>query len=64
MEPFLSRLPKGAFYRCHQSLAVNLDRVVSITCEYIELEGGIRLAACRAALQRTKRAWERYLDKS
>jgi DNA-binding LytR/AlgR family response regulator len=52
----------GRIYRCHHSLAVNMDKIHEIMSSGVVLCDGQELNMCRSALQGTKRAWETYLE--
>ncbi|MDR2163778.1 MAG: LytTR family transcriptional regulator [Clostridiales Family XIII bacterium] len=60
MEAMLKRLD-GRMYRCHHSLAVNMDMIRSISRSSVELSDGNILSMCHAALSRTKKAWLNYI---
>jgi DNA-binding LytR/AlgR family response regulator len=48
-------------YRCHHSLAVNMDKIREVVGDGVILCGGRKLSMCRSALQGTKKAWGNYL---
>ncbi|MDR1953047.1 MAG: LytTR family transcriptional regulator [Clostridiales Family XIII bacterium] len=49
-------------YRCHHSLAVNMDKIHEITGDGVILCDERELNMCRSALQGTKKAWGKYLE--
>ena len=61
MEEILSRLDERMF-RCHHSLAVNLDLIYSMRITELDLSVGQTLGMSRNALRLTKRAWEKRLN--
>jgi DNA-binding LytR/AlgR family response regulator len=61
MEAMLNRAD-GRMYRCHHSLAVNMDAIVSVSRNTVELADGHVLSMCHAALGRTKKAWIDYIS--
>ena len=52
-----------SLYRCHHSLAVNLEKLIKIDDSGLHLSNGACLTMCRASLQRAKKAWQLYLNK-
>jgi DNA-binding LytR/AlgR family response regulator len=61
MEAMLMRLD-NRMYRCHHSLAVNMDAIRSVSRKTVELKDGSTLAMCHAAIGETKKAWINYLS--
>jgi two-component system response regulator AgrA len=57
MENILDRID-DRMYRCHRSLAVNLDKVREITKDCLILQNGQRLCMCRSNLRNVRKAWE------
>jgi DNA-binding LytR/AlgR family response regulator len=62
MDAMLSRMD-GRMFRCHHSLAVNMDRIRSINRGNVVLFDGSALMMCHEAARRTKRAWECHICK-
>jgi hypothetical protein len=60
MDEMLYRIDDRRIYRCHRSLAVNLDHIVSLENGSVTLNNGNEHLMCRGAWQRTKRMLERY----
>ena len=50
-------------YRCHYSLAVNLDQIKGINESGVLLMNGAKLTMCRAALRQTKKVWLSHIEK-
>jgi DNA-binding LytR/AlgR family response regulator len=63
MEAMLMRLD-GRMYRCHHSLAVNMDVIRSISRNIVELADGSNLPMCHAAIGRTKKAWFSHINET
>jgi DNA-binding LytR/AlgR family response regulator len=63
MENMLMRLD-DRMYRCHHSLAVNMDAIRSVSRKAVELNNGGALTMCHAAIGETKKAWIDYLTKN
>jgi DNA-binding LytR/AlgR family response regulator len=63
MEAMLERAGCG-MYRCHHSLAVNMDAIVSVSKQGVELSDGSTLPMCHEAVWRTKKAWKSYISNS
>ena len=62
METILDRLDGGNFFRCHHSLAVNIDHIKGFRDDReIILDNGTVLTMCRAACLKTKKAWRDYI---
>ena len=49
-------------FRCHYSLAVNLDQIRSFEQDCLTLANGITLGMCGKALRATKKAWKDRLS--
>jgi DNA-binding LytR/AlgR family response regulator len=62
MEAMLMRLD-DRIYRCHHSLAVNMDAIRSISRDTIELIDGSTITMCRSATSRAKKAWLDYISR-
>jgi DNA-binding LytR/AlgR family response regulator len=61
MESMLDRAG-GCMYRCHHSLAVNMDVVISVSKQGVELSDGSILSMCHEAIWRTKKFWKSYIS--
>jgi DNA-binding LytR/AlgR family response regulator len=61
MEAMLKRLD-ARMYRCHHSLAVNMDVIRSVSRNIIELSDGSTLSMCHAAMSGTKKAWLNHIS--
>jgi len=61
METMLMRLD-DRMYRCHHSLAVNMDVIISISKQSVELSDGSTLSMCHEAIWRTKKAWIAHIS--
>jgi DNA-binding LytR/AlgR family response regulator len=60
MEAMLERMD-DRMYRCHHSLAVNMNLIRSISKANVEMRDGKEIAMCRAAIYRTKHAWKEHI---
>ncbi|MDR0518930.1 MAG: LytTR family transcriptional regulator [Clostridiales Family XIII bacterium] len=60
MESMLMRLDIS-MHRCHHSLAVNMDAIVSVSKQSVELFDGNTLSMCHEAMWRTKKAWKNHI---
>jgi hypothetical protein len=60
MDEILYRIDDSRIFRCHQSLAVNLEHINAFSNGNVILQNGEELNMCRTAWQKTKRMWTRY----
>jgi DNA-binding LytR/AlgR family response regulator len=62
LEAMIERAGDG-IYMCHQSLAINMDAITSVSSQGVELSDGSTQSMCHDALQRTEKAWKSHIIK-
>lgn len=59
LSDLMSELP-DYFVRCHQSYAINIQKIVKFEKSGIEMENGKSIAVSRNRFEETKKAIEKY----